>query len=258
MNRAFLPCLKSLLIAVFALCAAGAAVANESASASAQAAAPASASAAGSASASAHASAAAHAPAHAAPAKAAAPDLAKGEALYSNGDNARGIAACSSCHGDKGNSTISANPKLAGQHEAYLAKQLANFQTPERNNPVMTAFAKQLTEAEMRNIAAYLSAQTQKRGAAKDKNIVALGQKIYRGGIAEKNIPACAGCHSPNGAGIPAQFPRLAGQHQDYTIAQLSGFRAKTRKNSTQMEVIAKNMSEEEVKAVADYVAGLK
>ena len=257
MNRAFLPCLKSLLIAVFALCAAGAAAANESASASAPAG-SASASAAGSTSASAHTSAAAHAPAHGAEAKVAAPDLAKGEALYNNGDNARGIPACSSCHGDKGNSSISVNPKLAGQHEAYLSKQLANFQTPERNNPVMTAFAKQLTEAEMRNIAAFLSAQTQKRGAAKDKNIVALGQKIYRGGIAEKNIPACAGCHSPNGAGIPAQFPRLAGQHQDYTIAQLSGFRAKTRKNSTQMEVIAKNMSEEEVKAVADYVAGLK
>lgn len=250
MNRAFLPCLKSLLIAVFALCAAGAAAANESASASAAAA--------GSASASAHASAEAHAPAHAAEAKVAAPDLAKGEALYNNGDNARGIPACSSCHGDKGNSSISVNPKLAGQHEAYLAKQLGNFKTAERNNAVMSAFAKPLSESEIRNVAAFLSVQTQKRGAAKDKNIVALGQKIYRGGIAEKNIPACAGCHSPNGAGIPAQFPRLAGQHQDYTIAQLSGFRAKTRKNSTQMEVIAKNMSEEEVKAVADYVAGLK
>ncbi len=246
MNRAFLPCLKSLLIAVFALCAAGAAAANESASASA--------SAAGSASASAHA--AAKAPGAAA--KVAAPDLAKGEALYNNGDNARGITACSSCHGDKGNSTISANPKLAGQHEAYLVKQLDNFKTPERNNPVMTAFAKSMDAADIRNVAAYLSSQTQKRGAAKDKNIVVLGQKIYRAGIAEKNIPACAGCHSPNGAGIPAQFPRLAGQHQDYTIAQLNGFRTKTRKNSVQMEVIAKNMSDEEVKAVADYVAGLK
>ena len=240
MNRAFLPCLKSLLIAVFALCAAGTAVANESASAAATA------------------SASSTAVAAPAAAKVAGPDLAKGEALYNNGDNARGITACASCHGDKGNSTISVNPKLAGQHEAYLAKQLANFKTPERNNPVMTALVKPLSEADIRDVAAYLSNQTQKRGAAKDKSIVGLGQKIYRGGIAEKNIPACAGCHSPNGAGIPAQYPRLAGQHQDYTIAQMNGFRSKARKNSVQMETIAKNMSDEEVKAVADYVAGLK
>ena len=242
MNRAFLPCLKSLLVAVFAVCAAGTAMANESASASAAE------------SASAHAAA----PAHAAEAKVAKADPAKGEALYVNGDGARGLPACGSCHGDKGNSSITANPKLAGQHDAYLAKQLNNFKTPERNQPVMTAFAKMLNDDDIRNVAAFLSAQSPKPGAAKNKDIVALGKKIYRGGIAEKYIPACAGCHSPNGAGIPAQFPRLAGQHQDYTIAQLNNFRTMARKNSPQMQTIARNMSEEEIKAVADYMAGLK
>jgi cytochrome c553 len=194
----------------------------------------------------------------AAPAKMVKPDLAKGEALYNNGDTARNLPSCSSCHGAAGNSTISANPKLAGQHEAYLVKQLSNFQTPERNQAVMSLYAKALKADEIANLAAYLGAQVQKPGAAKNKDIVAMGKKIWRAGIAEKNVPACAGCHSPNGAGIPAQYPRLAGQHQDYTVAQLAAFRSLARKNSTQMNTISKNLSEEEIKAVADYAAGLK
>lgn len=246
MNRAFLP---SLLVAVFAMASATAALANESASASASTSAPASG----------HASTHTAAPAHAAaPAKAAVADIAKGEAFYANGDKVRGIPECGSCHGGKGNSTIAANPKLAGQHEAYLAKQLTNFKSMERNQAIMSGYTKTMTEDEIRNVAAYLAAQEQKPGAAKNKDIVTLGKKIYRGGIAEKNIPACAGCHSPNGAGIPAQYPRLAGQHQDYTMAQLNNFRTLARKNSAQMQTIAKNMSEEEIKAVSDYVAGLK
>lgn len=189
------------------------------------------------------------------PAKA---DPAKGEALFTNGDAARGIPACASCHGAAGNSTIVQNPKLAAQHEAYIVKQLADFKTPARNNPVMTGIAKPLTDDDMKNIAAYLGAQTQKPGAAKNKDIVELGKKIFRGGIAEKNVPACAGCHSPNGAGIPAQFPRLAGQHQEYTDAQLRAFRSGARKNSVQMTTIAKRLSDDEIAAVADYIAGLK
>lgn len=191
-------------------------------------------------------------------AKMAKPDPAKGEALYNSGDAARNIPSCSSCHGAAGNSTISANPKLAGQHEAYLVKQLQNFQTPERNQAVMSLYAKALKADEIANLAAYLSAQVQKPGAAKNKDIVTMGKKIWRAGIAEKNVPACAGCHSPNGAGIPAQFPRLAGQHQDYTVAQLTAFRTMARKNSAQMNTISKNLSEDEIKAVADYAAGLK
>lgn len=193
-------------------------------------------------------------------AKAPAPkaDPAKGATLYTSGDAARGIVACMSCHGDAGNSTISANPKLAGQHETYLAKQLKEFTGAERNNAVMTAMAKSLSADDVNNIAAYLSGQKQKPGTAKNKDIVMAGKQIYRAGIPEKNVPACAGCHSPNGAGMPAQFPRLAGQHQDYTIAQLSGFANGSRKNSAQMTTISKKMSKEEIDAVADYIAGLK
>lgn len=220
MKRAFLPFLKSISITILAL------------------------------------SSVAYATEHAAaPAKA---DPAKGEALYANGDAARGIVACASCHGAAGNSTISVNPKLAGQHEAYISKQLDNFKGPDRNNAIMTTFSGLLSADDAKNVAAYLSLQKSKPGSAKNKDIVELGKQIYRGGIAEKNVPACAGCHSPNGAGIPAQYPRIAGQHQDYTIAQLTNFRTGLRKNSTQMTTISKRMSDDEMKAVADYVAGLK
>lgn len=185
-------------------------------------------------------------------------DLAKGEALYTNGDSTRNIPACVSCHGAAGNSTIVQNPKLAGQHEAYIAKQLADFKTPQRNNPVMTSIAKSLADDDIKNVAAFLDKQTQKQGAAKNKDTIEFGRKIFRAGIADKNVPACAGCHGPSGDGIPAQFPRLAGQHQDYTSAQLTAFRSGARKNSPQMTTIAKRMSDDEIQAVADYVAGLK
>lgn len=219
MNRAFLTVVKSLLVATLAASSIGHA-AEES--------------------------------------KVAKADPAKGEALFSNGDAARGVMACIACHGAAGNSAIPQNPKLAAQHEAYIYKQLGDFKTPARNNPVMTAMAQPLTDADMKNIAAYLNAQAQQPGAAKNKDAVELGKKIYRGGIAEKNVPACAGCHSPNGAGIPAQFARIGGQYQEYTAAQLTGFRAGTRKNSPQMMTIAKRLSDDEIQAVADYVAGLK
>jgi cytochrome c553 len=185
-------------------------------------------------------------------------DPAKGETIYTNGDASRNIPACVSCHGAGGNSTIVQNPKLSDQHDAYIYKQLANFKTPERNNPIMTPIAKAMTDEEMHNVAAWLDKQTSKPGAAKNKNTIDLGKKIYRGGIAEKNVPACASCHGPNGAGIPAQFARLAGQHQEYTSAQLTAFRAGTRKNSQQMTTIANRLSDEEIAAVSDYIAGLK
>ncbi|HEV7856272.1 MAG TPA: c-type cytochrome [Herminiimonas sp.] len=185
-------------------------------------------------------------------------DPVKGEALFNTGDAARNVTACIACHGAAGNSTISQNPKLAGQHGAYIHKQLVNFKGPERNNPVMTAIAKAMTEEDMQNVIAYLAKQKPAPGAAKNKDTVELGKKIYRGGIAEKSVPACAACHSANGAGIPAQFPRLAGQHQDYTSAQLIAFRTGTRKNSDVMTKISKRMSDEEIQAVSDYVAGLK
>ncbi|MYN40578.1 c-type cytochrome [Duganella sp. FT109W] len=184
-------------------------------------------------------------------------DAAKGATLFTDGDAARGLPACVSCHGAGGNSTISVNPKLAGQHEGYLYKQLVNFTTAQRNQPVMTTYAKLLTDDEKHNIAAWLATQKQTPGAAKNKDTVELGKKIYRGGIAEKNVPACASCHGATGSGIPIQYPRIAGQHQDYTFAELGLFKTGARKG-VEMDAIAKRMSDEEMKAVADYVAGLK
>jgi cytochrome c553 len=185
-------------------------------------------------------------------------DPAKGSTLYSEGDNARGLPACVSCHGAAGNSTITANPKLAGQPQEYLYKQLVDFTKPERNQPIMTTYAKMLSDEEKRNIAAYLATQSSKPGAAKNRETIDLGKKIYRGGIAEKNVPACASCHGPAGSGNPAKYPRIGGQHQDYTIAQLGAFKGNGRKNSAEMTTIAQRMSDDEIKAVADYVAGLK
>jgi cytochrome c553 len=192
------------------------------------------------------------------PAAAAKADAAKGATLYDGGDAARGLPACVSCHGAAGNSTIATNPKLAGQIEAYTHKQLIDFTTPKRSNPIMSPYAKMLTEEDKKNVAAYLGAQSQKQGAARNKDSVELGKKIYRGGIAGTGVAACASCHGANGNGIPAQFPRLAGQHQDYTVAQLQAFKGGARKNSVQMTTLAKRMSDDEMKAVADYIAGLK
>jgi cytochrome c553 len=191
----------------------------------------------------------------AAPAKA---DAQKGGQIYDNGDPARGLPACVSCHGAAGNSTIVANPKLSAQADAYTYKQLVDFTTPQRQHPVMTTYAKLLTDDEKRHLGAFLAKTVAKPGAARNKDTVELGKRLYRGGNAATGVAACASCHGANGAGIPAQYPRLAGQHQDYTVAQLNNFRSGTRSNSVQMSTIAKRMSDEEMKAVADYIAGLK
>ncbi|RCS56600.1 c-type cytochrome [Parvibium lacunae] len=172
---------------------------------------------------------------------------------------------CAACHGADGNTGTPAYPKLAGQHAAYLEKQLHNFKVQpnakeaERANAVMAGFAATLSADDIRNVAAYYAEQKPKLAAAKgDKTSVELGQKIYRAGIRDKGIAACAGCHSPNGAGIPAQYPRLAGQNSEYTAAQLTAFRDGLRKNSAQMSAIAKKLSKQEIDAVADYIAGLR
>ncbi|MBU3583969.1 cytochrome c4 [Polynucleobacter sp. 15G-AUS-farblos] len=205
-------------------------------------------------------------PAPAAPmadAKAAVPgkpkvDLAAGEALYSNGDASRGVTACLTCHGPKGQSAVSTWPKLSAQHAAYTAKQLKNFKEGSRANPVMMGMSATLTEQDMNNISAYLAAQPASLGVAQNKDSIQLGQSIYRGGIAAKGVPACAACHSPTGAGIPNQYPLLSGQWADYSSAQLMAFREGTRKNSSQMSMIAAKLSDQEMKAVADYMAGLR
>lgn len=189
-------------------------------------------------------------PAPAAPQKAAKPDLAKGEATYT--------AVCAACHAADGNSSIAANPKLAQQHPEYLVKQLQEFKSGKRNNAIMKGFAAGLSDEDMKNIAYWLASQQAKPGFAKDKQLVALGERIYRGGIADRNIAACAGCHSPSGAGIPAQYPRLAGQHADYTVIQLNTFREGSRANSNQMMQVAAKLNDREIKAVSDYIAGLR
>ncbi len=184
------------------------------------------------------------------PAKAAKPDLAKGEASFN--------AACAACHGAGGNSAVPVNPSLAQQHPDYIVKQLQEFKSGKRANPIMMGMAASLSDDDMKNIGAWLGKQKAQPGFAKEPELVALGERIYRGGIADRQIAACAGCHSPTGAGIPAQYPRLAGQHADYAVAQLTAFRDGVRKNSIQMNQVAAKMNDREIKAVADYIAGLR
>jgi cytochrome c553 len=170
------------------------------------------------------------------------PDLAKGQAS---------AAMCAGCHSQDGSRGSPAQPILQG------VKQLTEYKSGKRANAIMSGMAAGLSESDMKNIAAYYGSLKVKPGFAKNSDTVALGEKIYRGGIADRSIPACAGCHSPNGAGIPAQYPRLAGQHADYTLAQLTAFRGGVRKNSLPMTGVAAKMNDLEIKAVADYIAGL-
>ena len=177
------------------------------------------------------------------------PDPAKGAQLS---------ATCLGCHTADGSRGSPANPILQGQHPEYLVKQLTEFKSGKRKNAIMMGMVAALSEDDMKQLAAFYSAKVAKPGFAKIKETVLLGEQIYRGGIAAKAVPACAGCHSPNGAGIPAQYPRLGGQHADYAEAQLLAFRSGVRGNNAQMTAIAGKMNEREMKAVADYVAGLR
>lgn len=184
-------------------------------------------------------------------------DAAKAQAIVNQ--------VCAACHAADGNSTIAANPKLAGQIPEYLHKQLVNFKAAggkkaERANPVMAGMVANLSPDDMRNLAVYFSGQAAKPGTAKSKDLVALGQRIYRGGIAGKGVAACASCHGPNGAGMPSQYPRLSGQHAEYVEAQLKGFRSGERANdpNSSMRTQAAKLSDHEIQAVADYVAGLR
>ncbi len=181
---------------------------------------------------------------------AAKPDIAKGQATST--------AVCAACHTADGSRGIPVNPILQGQHPEYLIKQLTEFKNGKRDNPIMKGFAATLSDDDARNVAAFYAGKQAKAGFSKNKELVALGERIYRGGIADRSIAACAACHSPNGAGLPSQYPRLAGQHADYTEAQLVAFRGGARKNSTQMTDVAAKLNDREIKAVADYIAGLR
>jgi cytochrome c553 len=182
-----------------------------------------------------------------APAK---PDLVAGEAKFT--------AACAACHGADGNSGTPANPKLAQQHPEYLIKQLMEFKSGVRKNAIMQGLAAGLSDEDMKNISFWLASKKAKQGFAKDKELVALGERIYRGGIQDRQIAACAGCHNPTGAGNPAQYPRLSGQHADYTVTQLTAYRDGGRGNSLQMSQVAAKLNDREIRALADYVAGLR
>jgi len=184
-------------------------------------------------------------------------DLARGQQISAQ--------VCAACHAADGNSAIPANPVLAGQHADYTVKQLMNFKPQagkpaERPNAVMAGMAAALSDEDMRNVAAYFESQKPKPRAARDPQQVKLGQAIYRGGILSKNVAACSACHGPNGAGIPAQFPRLAGQFPEYTAAQLKAFRAGERANDAgrAMRAVAEKLSDREIAAVAEYIAGLR
>ncbi len=165
---------------------------------------------------------------------------------------------CAACHGADGNGVIALNPKLAGQHSDYLAKQLHDFKAGKRANAVMSGMAANLSDDDIKGLANYFASQTPTLGKAKSNGKGSLGEKIYRGGIAATNVPACAACHGANGEGLPKRFPRLSGQHADYTAQQLKIFRTTERANAPMMQVIATKMTDAEMQAVADYIQGLR
>jgi cytochrome c553 len=192
------------------------------------------------------------------PAQAASPAPTETPAIVKN--------VCAACHGADGNSTIPVNPNLAGQHASYIVKQLHNFKaSPDgkpalRQNAVMNGMAASLSEDDIKTVAQYFSKQTLKPDVAKDDQLVTAGRKLWRGGDIKKGIPACAGCHGVAGAGLPAQYPSLAGQHPEYIVAQLQQFRDGVRANDAEgvMRTIAGKMTDKQMSAVADYAAGLR
>ena len=182
----------------------------------------------------------------------------------SKGDAAKGQPivnkVCAACHGTDGNSTSPTYPNLAGQQPEYIYKQLTEFKSGARKNATMAPNVTALSQDDMRNLAAYFSSQQPKSHLAKDQALVIEGGKLYKGGNAGSGVPACASCHGPSGSGIPVQFPRLAGQHSKYVMNQLKTFRSGDRANDggKMMQVIARKMTDQEMKAVAEYISGLR
>ena len=172
---------------------------------------------------------------------------------------------CAACHGADGNSTAPANPKLAGQFPEYLEKQLRDFMAqagkkPRRESPVMNGMVANLSPKDVPAVASYFASQALKPATASDKALAAEGQKLWRGGDAAAAVPACEGCHGPSGAGIPSEFPRLAGQYAEYVVAQLQGFRSGARANDPNgmMRGVAAHLTDAQIRALAQFVAGLR
>ena len=167
--------------------------------------------------------------------------------------------SCAACHGSDGNSLTPQFPKLAGQGAPYILKELQDFKSGKRQNPIMQGMAAPLSTQQMENLAAYFSRQKTAIGQA-DPTLVKLGQRIYRGGVPGAGVPACMACHGPDGAGNPAaRFPMLHGQYAAYVVAQLKAFKSGARANDPHkmMRDIAARMTDKEIVAVASYIQGL-
>jgi cytochrome c553 len=186
------------------------------------------------------------------------PDYAKGQAL---------AGVCAGCHGIDGNSTVPTQPNLAGMSAQYITKQLAHFKSGQRDNGIMKGFAATLSDTDMKALGVYFAAQKVRTVGTKDEKLAKSAERLYRAGDATRAVPACAGCHSPTGAGIPAQYPRIGGQHAEYIAASLTGYKtgtrgvaSKTDTNATGkiMATIAARLTDAEIKALAEYASGLK
>ncbi|MEO5701151.1 MAG: c-type cytochrome [Casimicrobiaceae bacterium] len=183
-------------------------------------------------------------------------------------DKAKSTAqtVCAACHGADGNSVAPVNPNLAGLPADYIARQLAHFKAGIRVNAIMQGMAAPLSPEEMAALGAFYAQQQPKPGGGKDATLAKAGQKLYRGGDANLGVPACAACHAPSGVGIPKNYPRLAGQHAEYTFEQLKAFKAGERGNDKEgkdatgriMGTIAARMSEAQMRAAAEYTQGLR
>jgi cytochrome c553 len=186
------------------------------------------------------------------------PNYVKGQAL---------AGVCAGCHGADGYSSVPSQPSLAGMAWQYTARQLKHFKTGQRDNAIMKSFAANLSDADMKALGVYYAAQKPRSVGTKDVVLAKTAETLYRAGDAARSIPACAGCHSPTGAGIPAQYPRIGGQHAEYTLAQLTAFKSGARGKATKedshpngkmMMTIAAKLTDAEIKALAEYTAGLK
>lgn len=182
------------------------------------------------------------------------PDLGRGKQIAG--------AVCAACHGADGNSVIPANPILAGQGADYIASVLSEYKSDKpgaaRKNAIMKGMAAALTAEDMRSVGAYFAAQKMNPSIARDKSAAVRGEKIWRGGIKDSSVPACAGCHGPAGKGVPVQYPRVAGQYADYTLAALRAYAAGVERTNPMMTGVAAKLSESDMKAVSEYIAGLR
>lgn len=190
--------------------------------------------------------------------------LAVVQSANAQGDASAGagkVAICATCHGAGGNSQIPQNPILAGQNASYIIKQLQDYQSGARQNPIMAPMAANLSEQDIEDIAAYYSSQQrQLPGAQADAESLALAEKLYRAGNSDISAAACTACHSPTGSGnAPAGFPAIGGQHSAYTLAQLQAFRAGERSNDLNgmMRTVLERLTDAELEALANYLAGL-